>query len=261
MNRIDKTFRRLRFEGKKGIIPYLTAGVPDLDTTGEIILELGRCGADMVELGVPFSDPVADGPVIQAASQRALKNGVTLDDVLALARKVRPKTALPLLLMTYYNPVFAYGLAKFVEAAGKSGIDGVIVPDLPLEESGELDRLMEPAGIHLIYFLSPTSPDRRLQEIVKKARGFIYCVSAAGVTGTRDSIPPEGLQLLERARKATSLPLALGFGISHPGQVKALQENGDAVIIGSAIVKLLLEGGRPGELIFRIDEFFGCKRR
>lgn len=252
MNRIDQTFARLRASGRKGLIAYLTAGDPDPAVTAALVLEMARCGADMVELGVPFSDPVADGPVIQAASERALKKGVTLDDVLTLAENLRAKTGAPLLMMTYYNPIFAYGIPEFVETALKSGIDGVVVPDLPLEESEEFRQALEAAGIHFIYFLSPASSAERIANTVKWARGFIYCVSVTGVTGVRDAAPESGRQLLTRVRQLTQLPLALGFGISRPEQVDSLGKDGDAVIIGSAIVKLVEKGGTTEEIVGRV---------
>jgi tryptophan synthase alpha chain len=255
MNRIDQRFAQLRASGRKGLIGYLTAGDPDLEVTGALVLEMARCGVDMVELGVPFSDPVADGPVIQAASARALKKGVTLEDVLALAGTLRARTGIPLLMMTYYNPIFAYGIPKFVKTALKSGIDGVVVPDLPLEESEELCQAMETAGIHFIYFLSPTSSAERIVETVKRARGFIYCVSVTGVTGAREAISELGRKLLNRVGGFTQLPLALGFGISSPEQLIALGDDGDAVIIGSAIVKLVEAGGTTEEIINRVGKF------
>jgi tryptophan synthase alpha chain len=255
MNRIDRTFRQLRENGRKGIIAYLTAGDPDLGVTEELVLEMVYSGADMVELGMPFSDPVADGPVIQAASMRALKKGVTLKDVFTLAEKLRARSGIPLLIMTYFNPVFSYGIPRFVEKARKSGIDGIIIPDLPLEESETLSRDLEEAGIHFIYLLTPTSSAERIKKTVQQARGFIYCVSVSGVTGARDTIPEVGRKLLNKVSLLTDLPLALGFGISRPEQIASLNEEGDAVIIGSAIVRLVEEGGTKEEIVRRIRAF------
>jgi len=256
MNRIDQTFAQLKQSGRKGVIAYLTAGDPDLEVTGELVREMAHSGADMIELGVPFSDPVADGPVIQAASERALRNGVSLKEVLVLAKDLCADTGVPLLIMTYYNPVFTYGIEEFVEDAVKSGIDGVIVPDLPLEECGELARALETAGIHYIYLLSPTSSAERIAKTVQQASGFIYCVSVAGVTGSRGDIPQSGRDLLARVRQLTALPLALGFGISSPEQANSLGEDGDAVIIGSAIVKLIEKGGTKEVITDRVRGFF-----
>ncbi|HSW35178.1 MAG TPA: tryptophan synthase subunit alpha [Candidatus Limnocylindrales bacterium] len=255
MNRIDQTFERLRASKQKGLITYLTVGSPDLAVSAALVMEMARCGADMVELGVPFSDPVADGPVIQAAAERALKKGVTLADVLALAKGLRPKTEIPLLLMTYYNPIHSYGMTTFVDMASRSGIDGVIVPDLPLEESAILCQALANTGIHFIYFLSPTSSPERIANTVKLASGFIYCISATGVTGVRDALPETGLKLLSQVRTLTPLPLALGFGISGPEQLTALGKDGDAVIIGSAIVRLVEEKGTADEIISRVRNF------
>lgn len=255
MNRIDRAFNQIRSSGRKGVIAYLTAGDPDLEATGQIVLAAAAGGADMVELGVPFSDPVADGPVIQAASGRALKKGVTLKKILSLAGKLRKQIGIPLLLMSYYNPILAYGMAGFVEDASQSGIDGIIVPDLPLEESGELLSALETEGLYLIPFLAPTSSPKRIAETVKVARGFIYCVSVTGVTGVREAIPESARELLARVRKFTSIPLALGFGISGSNQVASLGQDGDAVIIGSAIVKLVEKGGPVEEIAERVRLF------
>ncbi len=261
MNRIDCCFATLAANGRKGLIAYLTAGDPDLETTGMLVRELAGRGVSMVELGVPFSDPVADGPIIQAASLRALRQGITLADVLALAGRLRQELDIPLLIMTYYNPVFAYGIDDFVAAARKNGLDGIIVPDLPLEESEALSTALQQAGLHLICLLAPTSADERIAAAAERAGGFIYCVSVAGVTGARDAVPEAGSELLKRVRLYTSVPLALGFGISRPEQMAALGENGAAVIIGSALVRLVEEGGTPEEIAVRVgtfaDQFLG----
>jgi len=255
MNRIDAKFNKLRAEGKKGIIAYLTAGDPDLETTEELVCRLAESGAAMVELGVPFSDPVADGPVIQAAAGRALQNGVTLKDVLELTSRLRSRLDIPLLVMTYYNPVYSFGLESFVHTASKSGLDGVIVPDLPLEESEALSEMLQKWGLHLIQLLAPTSSPGRIKAAVKNAGGFIYCVSVSGVTGARTDLPASGYELLTRVRSETDLPLALGFGISRPEQVSSLGDEADAVIIGSAIVRLVEEGGCRDEILKRVASY------
>ncbi|MFO7951904.1 MAG: tryptophan synthase subunit alpha [Bacillota bacterium] len=257
MNRIESSFKELKNSGDKGVIPYLTVGYPSLEITEELVMALAESGATMVELGVPFSDPVADGPVIQAASMRSLQNKTTLADVLSLAKRLREKLTIPLLIMTYYNPVYAYGIERFIKEIKNSGIDGVIVPDLPLEESGPLAGSLKKENVQFIYMLSPTSTGQRIITTVQKASGFIYCVSTAGVTGARDTIPEEGLNLLARIRKLSKLPLALGFGISTPQQVTALGEDADAVIIGSAIIKLIEEGGSKDQIKDRISTFLG----
>ncbi len=255
MNRIDLTFQNLRAAKHTGVIAYLTAGDPDLETTEELVCHLAKSGAAMVELGVPFSDPVADGPVIQAASTRALKNGVTLEDILDLIQSLRGKIDIPLLIMTYYNPVLSYGIDNFIRAASESGLDGLIVPDLPLEESEMLSESLRESGIHYIYLLSPTSSNQRIAATAKRASGFIYCVSVAGVTGARDDIPSSGRELLSRVKSITDLPLALGFGISRPEQVKALGSRSDAVIIGSAIVRLVEKGGNKEVILRRVASY------
>ncbi len=255
MNAIDHKFALLKTGQRKGIITYLTAGDPDLQATEAIVLEMACRGVDMVELGVPFSDPVADGPVIQAASKRSLEKGVTLDGVLKLAGNLKSRIEIPLLLMSYYNPIFCYGLTKFIESASCSGVDGVIVPDLPLEESETFSRDLKKAGIHLIYFLAPTSSDERIKATVKRAGGFIYCVSVAGVTGARDDIPAQAHKLLKKVSSMTEVPLALGFGISSPEQVKSIGKRGSAVIIGSAIMKLVEQGGGREEITRRVGTF------
>lgn len=254
-NRIDLCFATLKREERKGFIAYLVAGDPDLETTELLVHELVKRGADLVELGVPFSDPLADGPVIQAAATRALEKGVTLADVLALAGRLRKKLPVPLLVMTYFNPVLACGLKRFTAAAQEGGLDGVIIPDLPLEESGELDGYLQQAGLHLISFLAPTSPDERLAVTVQKARGFIYCLALAGVTGARESLPEVGRKLLGRVRALTAMPLALGFGISKPEQAAVLGADGDALIVGSALVKLVEEGGGQEAILARAGAF------
>lgn len=255
MNRIDAAFERLRASGRLGLITYVTAGDPSIEVTEALVLEMGRSGADIVELGVAFSDPLADGPAIQAASQRALKSGATLAAVLELAGRLRAQTDLPLAIMTYFNPVHAYGLGAFVEAAAASGVDAVIVPDLPLEESEELWQALEGAGIHFIFLLAPTSSPERIARTAARARGFIYCVSVAGVTGARDAIPESARELLRRVRSRTDLPVALGFGISRPEQAASLGREADAVIVGSAIVRLVEEGGTTEDIAGRVVEF------
>jgi len=260
MNRIDSTFKRLRMTNRKGVIAYITAGDPDLETTEKLVIKLAESGAAIVELGVPFSDPVADGPVIQAASARALQKKVTLEKVLALAGRIRNNSDIPLLVMTYYNPVYVYGEKKFVEKALDNGFDGVVIPDLPLEEAGLLVKSLHEAGLHYIYLLAPTSSSARIRTTVELASGFIYCVSVTGVTGPRDAIPTAGIELLKETRSLTDVPLALGFGISHPEQIRALGDETDAVIIGSAIMKLIEKGGTGEEILERVGLFLDSFR-
>lgn len=230
-------------QGRKVLIIYICAGDPSLEATYEAVCALAHAGADIVELGVPFSDPLADGPVIQAASQRALDQGTTLEKVLKLTYNLRKNLDIPLLLMSYYNPILRYGLDKFARDLAKAGGDGVIVPDLPYEETGPLKAFLKEDGLALVPLVAPTTPDDRLREITCQASGFIYCVSLTGVTGPREELPPELPNYLARVRQATSLPLAIGFGISTPEQARLLAPLGDGIVVGSAIVETLAKGG------------------
>lgn len=242
-NRIDACFARLRQKDEKALITYLMAGDPDLKATRELVLSLERGGADIVELGIPFSDPLADGPVIQTASQRALAEGVNPQQVIQMVAEVRSSSDIPIALMTYYNPVFRYGVKRFVDDAARAGADGLLVPDLPLEESGELEELAAEAGMTFVHFLAPTSTRERIQAAASRARGFIYCVSVTGVTGKRDSLSPRAEALLRDIRRHTNVPLALGFGISGPEQAAAAAVNADGVIVGSALVERISQAG------------------
>jgi len=238
-NRIDQCFCRLRQSGEKGLIPFITAGDPELRLTMELVLALEEAGADMVELGVPFSDPVADGRVIERASQRALARGTNLNKILQLVSDLRQRTELPLLLMSYYNPVLQYGLERIAREAGAAGVDGLIIPDLPLEESQPLCQELDRFGLYLIPFAAPTTTKSRLFAVSRAARGFIYCVSLTGVTGIRDTLPPQLGEFMGRVRSSCRQPLATGFGISTPQQAAQVAELADAVIVGSALVSLI----------------------
>ncbi|QGG47729.1 tryptophan synthase subunit alpha [Heliorestis convoluta] len=239
--KIEATFEALRKKGSKAFIPYITAGDPDIATTKELVLALENEGAHIIELGVPFSDPVADGPIIQEATARSLAAGTTLASVLDLVKQVRQESEIPLILMTYYNLLLAYGLEEFARDGAKAGVDGVIIADLPVEEGDELREVLDPQGLALVPLVAPTSTQERLQRIAEHARGFIYCVSLTGVTGERQELPPDGEKLLQRMREVTDLPLALGFGISKAEQIPYMAEKADAVIVGSAIVKVIAQ--------------------
>nr|WP_099093079.1 tryptophan synthase subunit alpha [Paenibacillus yonginensis] len=236
-NLIDTTFRKLKQEGRAAFIPFLTVGDPNPETTVDLIVGIERAGADILELGVPYSDPLADGPVIQRASERALQHGITIDSCFEAARKARERgVQMPFVLFTYYNPVLQMGLEAFMSAARENGISGLIIPDLPFEESSELLKLADGAGIHLIPLIAPTS-EGRIQAILGKARGFVYCVSSLGVTGVRASFH-EGIEdFIGSVKQATDLPVALGFGISSHEQVERFSALCDGVVIGSAIVR------------------------
>lgn len=253
-NRIDARLRRLRRSGEKGLITFITAGDPDLETTSRLVLAMEEAGADMVELGVPFSDPLADGPVIQRASQRSLNGGTNLEGILMMVRELRRRTEIPLLLMTYYNPVLQYGLRRIAAEAGAAGVDGFIVPDLPLEESRPLLDELGRSGLHLVPLVAPTTTERRLEEADRVAGGFIYCVSLTGVTGMREEIPPGIMQFIERVRRCCRLPLGIGFGVSGPRQAALMARPADAVIVGSAIVRLVEEyAAQPPLLLDRVS--------
>lgn len=239
MSRIAGAFRALRKNEKKALIPFVTAGDPSADVTKSLILALERAGADVIELGVPFSDPMADGPVIQKASERALAKGMTLKKVLGLVAQVRKISQVPLLLMGYFNPILSYGLERFARDAAKAGVDACIVVDLPPEESGELDRYLKKAGIDLIYLLTPTSDAERIRIVCKRARGFIYFVSMTGVTGAALKSEQEIRRKVTEIRRATKLPIAIGFGISRPEQARAMAKIGDGAVVGSALVDLI----------------------
>ncbi|WP_219838811.1 tryptophan synthase subunit alpha [Paenibacillus sp. R14(2021)] len=242
MNAIDASFQRLRAEGKTALIPFLTMGDPDLATSVEIIQTLEQAGADMIELGVPYSDPLADGPVIQRASERALGHGrVTLEDCIQVAENARQAgVKLPFILFTYYNPILQLGLQRFFKLVTAKGISGLIVPDLPIEEDAELREMAEQAGIHLIPLVAPTSNDRVVR-IAAKARGFVYCVSSLGVTGVRADFHQGIDEFLSTVRGATDTPIAVGFGISSREQVERFSKQADGVIVGSAIVRKIEE--------------------
>ena len=236
---IQKTFRKLKREGKKAFIPYIMAGDPDLERTKDIVHLFEECGADIVELGVPFSDPLADGPTIQQASERALKNGVTLRKVVELVKRLSHEIRIPIVLMTYYNPVFKYGIELFISDAREAGIDGVIIPDLPPDEAAEFIILSKNSHLNTIFLLAPTSTEDRIKKVVKASTGFIYYVSITGITGSDLLLDGSMQVLISNIRKYTDKPIAVGFGVSTPEEASAVAKISDGVIVGSAIVKRL----------------------
>lgn len=242
MSRITAVFARLRARGERALIPYLTAGDPSLEVTRQLVLEAEARGADLIELGFPFSDPLADGPIIQRASERALASGVRLLGLLDLARELRQRLRTPLILMTYMNPLLAHGLERVTKEIS-TGFDGLIVPDLPMEESAVLATAARQAHLDLVFLVAPTSGPDRVRRIARRSRGFLYAVSLMGVTGPRAELPADLVSYLQRIRAVTEKPVAVGFGISHPEQVKALAPHADGVIVGSALVRLVEEGG------------------
>lgn len=236
MGRIEAAFAELKRQGRKGLIPFVTAGDPDLETTGEILVELANAGATVIELGVPFSDPMADGPVIQRSSERALKHGHGLRDLLETVATFRRKFEIPIILFSYFNPLLQFGLKRLASEAKAAGVDGVLVTDLSPEEAGEFETELRANDLDMIFLIAPTSTDERLKLVAQHARGFIYAVSRAGVTGVRTNVSAEAEQLVTRMRQFSSLPIAVGFGISNRDQVNDVQRYADAVVIGSAIV-------------------------
>ncbi|MCA9404397.1 MAG: tryptophan synthase subunit alpha [Candidatus Omnitrophica bacterium] len=255
MNRIDRTFKRLRSAGKKAFVAFITAGDPDLATTAELVPALERAGVDIIELGVPFSDPLADGKTIQAASERALAQGVTTEKIFQLVKRLRQKTDIPLALMTYYNPIFHYGDAKYVAAAASAGVDGLIIPDLPPEEAGLLKAAADRADISTVFFMAPTTTARRMPLIAQHASGFIYFVSLTGVTGARTQIPAAVKKQIAAAKKVTDKPVCIGFGISRPEQVRDLAKTADGVIVGSAIINEIVRHTGKADLVPRVERF------
>lgn len=249
MGRIEDKFESLRAKNEKALIVYLTAGDPSLEATKKIILGLEEAGVDILEIGVPFSDPTADGPVIQAASQRALKTGTTLGGVLSLVADVRRISQVPIVLFGYFNPIFAYGVEKFALAAQKAGVDGVLVVDLPQEEAQELRIYTDAAGIDFISLVAPTTGKKRLRNIVRTATGFLYYISITGVTGTAAPKIEDIQREVGKIRRITDMPIAVGFGISNAVQASQIAAIADGVVIGSALVKLIDENRNNDDLM------------
>jgi tryptophan synthase alpha chain len=253
MNRIQRVFEKLKNK-RAAFIPFVVAGDPDLKTTEALALKMAECGADIIELGVPFSDPLADGPTIQTASQRALKNGVNLKEIFRMAERLKGIST-PLVLMTYFNPVFQHGLKDFAEDCRRSGIDGVIIPDLPPEEAGPWIRQTKPLNVDTIFLIAPTSSSERVKLASRYGRGFLYYVSITGITGTRGKLP-DGLEAaIGEIRKYSPKPVAVGFGVSTPEQVKEVSRIADGVIVGSAIVKMIGENFERSDLVNRVGDF------
>jgi tryptophan synthase alpha chain len=243
---VSQRLADLRAQKKCALIPFITAGDPDLHTTAEALRLLDKSGADIIELGVPYSDPLADGPVIQAAATRALQKGTTLDNVLNLVREVSPQLSAPIVLFTYYNPIFSRGIETFLSEIASSGVKGLVVPDLPLEEADNLIQKAAQESIEVILLVAPTSPAERIEQIAQKSQGFIYLVSVTGVTGIRSQVASGVQDILENIRRFSDKSIGVGFGISTPEQAKVIKNWGsDAIIVGSAFVRSLSEGGLP----------------
>lgn len=253
---LSETFNRLKKDGKVAFIPYITAGDPDLSTTAEALKVLDSCGSDIIELGVPYSDPLADGPVIQAAATRSLAKGTNLNAILSMLKEVVPQLSCPIALFTYYNPILKRGTERFMTTIRDSGVHGLVVPDVPLEETETLRTEAKKHGIELVLLTTPTTPTDRMKAIVDAAEGFVYLVSSVGVTGARASVSASVESLLREIKEATTKPVAVGFGISKPEHVKQVAGWGaDGVIVGSAMVKLLGEAKSPQEGLKELEDF------
>jgi len=255
MNRIVERFARLKREDKKGFIVYIGAGDPDLETTRRLALAFGRVGVDVLELGVPFSDPLADGLVNQLAAQRGLASGTTPRKVLAMVAAVRQHSQIPIVLYIYFNLIHRVGLAPFIHAAARAGVDGLLVLDLPPEAGERYESLMRQAGLCHIYLVAPTTPEDRMEFIVKRGSGFIYYISREGVTGMQTNVAANLAQQVARIRAHTKLPVAVGFGISNPRQAKLVASSSDAVVVGSAVVNQIARPGRSLERVKRVGAF------
>jgi tryptophan synthase alpha chain len=256
MSRIEQAFLKAKAENRGTLITYICAGDPDLETTKKLVLELSHSGADIIELGIPFSDPIADGPTIQRAGQRALKHNTSLNQILDLAAELRQKTEIPLVLMGYYNPILHLGLNTFAQKAKVSGIDGVIIPDLPPDEAEEWIKEARAGDIDTIFLLAPTSNEARIKIVTTANRGFNYYVSVMGVTGSRTSLQKDISSQIKLIRTSTKLPIAVGFGISNPDQVRDVLATGaDGVIVGSAIIDIIEKNLSQPDLVNKVAEF------
>src|SRR5438094_2463234 len=254
-SRITETFARIRSERRTGLVTYTTAGDPDLPRSAAILRALDRGGADAIEVGVPFSDPLADGPVIQRATERALAAGGSLRSTLALVEKIRPRVAAPVVIFSYANPLLRMGVEQFARAAAAAGVDGVLALDLPIEEAGSFRETLAAAGLDTIFLLSPTTTDERIGKAAELGRGFLYGISRLGVTGARDQVAPGAQALVGRIRAQTDMPIALGFGISRPEHVAEVGAYADAAVVGSALVSLVAEAGGSPDLIERVENY------
>ncbi|MBI5183982.1 MAG: tryptophan synthase subunit alpha [Nitrospinae bacterium] len=255
MGRIEKRFKLLQKEGEKALIPFITAGDPDFEVTKSLLIEIERSGGDLIEIGVPFSDPLADGPIIQKSYQRALNKGVSLRKIIALIEGLREKIHIPIILMIAYNLLYQYGETEFVKDAVSAGIDGIIVPDLPPEEARSLMDLAQGVGLDIIFLLAPTSTQDRIKDICQKSQGFIYYISLTGVTGVRDKLSDDIRDKIAEIKRISEKPVVIGFGVSNPEQTAMTGELADGVVVGSAIVKIIEENIDRGDLTTIVGSF------
>ena len=255
MTRISQTFSALQARGEAALIPFITAGDPDIETTFALVQEMVRQGADIIELGVPFSDPMADGPTLQRAAERAVRNGTSLSHILDLVSRLRQSLSVPILLMGYYNPIFRYGGERFAEDARRAGVDGVLCVDLPPEEADELKRATDLHDLDMIFLLAPTSSLARAQAVLTRARGFIYYVAVTGVTGVRTTLPPDLGDMVRRIRAISPVPVGVGFGISSPEQAAQVAGVADAAIVGSAISQIIEQSLGQADMVERVGAF------
>jgi tryptophan synthase alpha chain len=255
VSRIGDAFDTLRREGRRGFIPFITAGDPDLSTTRALFVELARAGATLIELGVPFSDPVADGPVIQRASERALRHGVCLADVLETLTDARRETDVPAVLFSYFNPLLQFGVERLAQEAARAGVDGILATDLVPEESADFNATLARDGLDQIFLVAPTTSDARLRMIAERASGFVYAVSRAGVTGARTDLSAEAERLVARVHSVTDLPVAVGFGIATPEQVAEVWRYADAAVVGTALVAEIEKHAGSPDLIAHVGAF------
>ena len=258
MSRIAETFARLKADGRPGLVTFITAGDPSLARSAEVLLAADRGGADVLEVGVPFSEPLADGPVIQRATERALAAGTTLPGVLEMIAGIRSQLKAPVVLFSYANPILRLGLEAFADRAAQAGVDGVLMVDLPLEEAGDCRAIYASRGIDTIFLLSPTTSDRRIRQAASLGSGFLYAISRLGVTGSRDMLADGAEAIVARIRAVTTMPVAVGFGISKPEHVREVGKWADAAVVGSALVNLIAESGSAPELPARVEEYVRC---
>lgn len=255
MNRIDQTFGNLKKQGKKAFVAYITAGDPTLDISKRLMQQMQDCGVNLLELGIPFSDPLADGAVNQKAAERALKAGTSVKKIMAAIRDLRKTSQIPVILFTYLNPILKYGLESFSIDARKSGVDGVLILDMPPEEGGEVGQLFQKQNIHLIYLIAPTSTPERIKTITEHTAGFIYYVSRMGVTGVQDKIQENIPDRVNLIQQRTSLPIVVGFGISKPDHVKQISRIADGVVVGSAIVQKIDHHQNDSDIVETVSKF------